>query len=255
MLLAIDIGNTNIVCALYEDGVCDQAKSIWRFPTAEGRTLEGYRERFSWAGILTMPEPLAGIMVASVVPPVDLVLAEFCRAYLKCDPVFVDHQNIPIVIKLDHPEQAGADRLVNGYAAQKAGIKPAVIVDFGTATTFDVVDGDGAFCGGLIAPGVHLSQKALSAAAAKLPEVAIEKPGRVVGRNTVEAMQSGLYWGYVGMVEGCLARIEAELGAAPFVLATGGLADLFAADIPAVKKVDKDLTLNGLAWLYAEINQ
>ncbi len=243
MLLVIDAGNTNIVFALY-DG--ETQRAVHRLETATVQAEEG----------ISLPSDFVaidGVIIASVVPACDPILHRFCVGVLEHEPLFVTHETVPLESALDHPEQAGADRLVNAYAAALDIKGAAVVVDFGTATTFDVVDKNGVFRGGVIAPGVNLSKEALVRAAAKLPDVPVEKPVHVIGTNTVEAMKAGLYWGYASMIEGMLARIADELGEMPRVMATGGLADLFAPAIPAIEKVDKDLTLKGLVRLYEEV--
>lgn len=239
-MLVIDAGNTNIVFALY-DG--DELCAIHRMETAAVHAVDDVHLPFDLSGV-------TAAVVGSVVPRLDPVVKQFAGSCTDSELLFVTHETVPMVIKLDVPAQAGADRLINAYAAACDYGAPVVVVDFGTATTFDVVDADGAFVGGVIAPGVNLSKEALVSAAAKLPDICVESPAHVIGTNTVDAMQSGLYWGYASMIEGMLARIEGELGVKPAVVATGGLAPLFADAIPAIEKVDKDLTLRGLARIY-----
>ena len=153
---------------------------------------------------------------------------------------------------MPNPNEVGADRLVNTVAIGALYQIPAIVIDFGTATTFDVINEKGAYCGGAIAPGVNLSIDTLHKAAAQLPSVELENPGAVCGKNTVEAMQSGLYWGYIGLVEGLVQRLSDEMGVSPFVIATGGLAPIFADNIPVIEKVDETLTLKGLWHIYLE---
>lgn len=248
MLLAIDAGNTNTVFALY-DG--DALKGVWRCRTEGARTADEYA---AWLyQVFTMDgfcfADVKASVIGSVVPDANFNLLTLCRKRFSCEPLIVSAQTVPIKINLPRPEEVGADRLINAYAAVRDYGSPAIIIDFGTATTFDVVDEQGAYAGGAIAPGPNLSMEALQHAAAKLPRVTIKKPAAVIGTGTVSAMQSGIYWGYVGLIEGLLSRLSAEMKAKPFVIATGGLAGLFAADLPAVNKVDEDLTLRGLYLL------
>ncbi len=156
------------------------------------------------------------------------------------------------MVDIDNPAEVGADRLVNAIAVQAHYKTPAIVIDFGTATTFDVIDARGRYVGGVIAPGVNLSSQALYQAASKLPKVSVEKPERVIGKGTVSAMQSGIFWGYTAMIEGIVARISSEMNAKPFVIATGGLAGIFRESLPVIEVVDDDLTLKGLIRIYAD---
>lgn len=249
MLLTIDAGNTNVVFAVY-DG--EAQRHMWRCKTDAGRTADEYAawlyQLFTLEGLSF--ESISDAVICSVVPGANFHLEQLCRKTFNCDPVQVSHETVRLKINLDQPAEIGADRLVNAVAVLHDYNPPAVVIDFGTATTFDVIDGEGAYCGGVIAPGVNLSMEALHMAAAKLPKVNIEKTEKVIGTNTVSAMQSGIYWGYVGMIEGVLRRIEGEMGVAPAVIATGGLAGLFADTVPAIQKVDKNLTLRGLLYIH-----
>ncbi len=249
MLLAIDAGNTNIVFAVY-DG--ETQRHVWRCQTNSGRTADEYS---AWLRQLFAQDELGfgtitDTILCSVVPDANFHLVQLCRKTFGCDPYIVSHETVMLDIRLDKPSEIGADRLVNAVAVAQRYSMPAVVIDFGTATTFDVIDSRGAYLGGVIAPGVNLSMEALHMAAAKLPKVDIRKTQSVIGTDTVSAMQSGIYWGYVGMIEGTLARIAAELDGKPAVIATGGLADLFADTVPAIDTVDKDLTLRGLLHIY-----
>ncbi len=250
LLLAIDVGNTNTVFAVYRDR---KAQGQWRISTVRERTADEY------AAALTQLMALGGFarenvqaaVISSVVPQALPALRAMCREFFNCVARVVGEDlavTIPVVI--DNPREVGADRLVNAVAAHSRYGGPLIIVDFGTATTFDVVDGEGRYCGGVIATGINLSLEALHRAAAKLPRVAVERPERVIGTNTVTAMQSGVYWGYVSMIEGVLARIKEEYGEPMKVLATGGLADLFADATDAIEHVDRDLTMAGLVELF-----
>jgi type III pantothenate kinase len=251
MLLAIDCGNTNIVFAVFEG---DRLRGEWRASTDVERTAD---ELGVWLNQLLAiaklsREDISAAIVASVVPAMVFGLKTLCRRYFACEPVVVGDEgvNLGISVLLDRPEEVGADRLVNAVAAHQRYGGPLIVIDFGTATTFDVIDGDGNYCGGAIAPGINLSLEALHMAAAKLPRVAIERPRRVIGKATVPAMQSGIYWGYVGLIEGLVGRIEQEFGREMQVVATGGLAPLFVDATPAIDTLDTDLTLRGLLAIH-----
>jgi type III pantothenate kinase len=179
-------------------------------------------------------------------------LRTLCRRYFGCTAMVVGEKGVDLGVSvlMDHPEEVGADRLVNAVAAHKYYQGALIVVDFGTATTFDVVDADGSYCGGIIAPGINLSLKALHMAAAQLPMVAIGRPRSVIGKSTVPAMRSGIFWGYVGLIEGLVARIRKEFGSPMTVVATGGLAPLFKEATDAIEHLDPDLTLRGLLEIY-----
>ncbi len=253
MLLAIDIGNTNTVFAIYEG---DDLRQSWRLHTEARRSCDEYASflhevlrinDLGWGDI-------SAVIVGSVVPDADLHVKRFCSKYLSAEPLFVTKDIVDIGITIDRPEDVGADRLINALAVKKlypqVQNQPVIVIDFGTATTFDVIDCDMNYAGGVIAPGIHLSVEALERAAAKLPRVEITKPDRVIGHSTVGAIQSGIFWGYISMIEGMVARLNEELGAQPFVLATGGLAGLFAGSTDVIEVVDGDLTLKGLLEIY-----
>ncbi len=251
VLLAIDIGNTNSVFAVYRG---ETLVAHWRCQTAAGRTADEYAsflqglfvdKKLGWKDI-------DDVIICSVVPDSDFHIKGFCRDYLKKKPVMVGADNVNIGIDLDRPEEIGADRLVNAVAVREFYKTPAIVIDFGTATTFDVVDKKGRYAGGAIAPGIHLSIEALHRAAAKLPRVAVKKPARAIGKNTVEAIQSGIFWGYIGLIEGVVEKLSKELGAKPYVLATGGLAPLFAPHTKSINHVDDELTLKGLLLIHQE---
>ncbi len=251
MLLAIDSGNTNIVFALF-DG--DTVKGEWRSSTDPERTADEFG---MWLCQLMAMQgvdrrEVQACIIASVVPAVVFSLKQLCRRYFGCEALVVgdDGVNLGIRVLLDRPEEVGADRLVNAVAAHKFYEGPLIIIDFGTATTFDVVDAHGNYCGGAIAPGINLSLEALHAAAAKLPRVAIGRPRSVIGKATVPAMQSGIFWGYVGLIEGLVERIKKEFGSEMTVVATGGLAPLFIEATEAIQRLDRDLTLRGLLEIH-----
>jgi len=251
MLLAIDAGNTNVVFAVFEGADCRQS---WRCKTDSSRTADEYAawlfQMLSMQGLKFADIDAA--IIGSVVPDASFNLKNLCQKYIGCAPVMIksDLEGLGLTLKVNKPEEVGADRLVNAFAIKAYYRYPAIVVDFGTATTFDVVDADGAYCGGAIAPGVHLSMAALHQAAAKLPRIEVRKPITVIGRDTIGAMQSGVYWGYVSMVEGMIAKISAELGQKPFVLATGGLAGLLEQGAKGIDQIDEDLTLKGLVGIY-----
>jgi type III pantothenate kinase len=260
MLLAIDVGNTNIVLGVFRIADWELIHS-WRLTTLRERTADEL-------GILVTslcqrhgvtPEKITGIVMASVVPPltgttIGMVYEYFGRAPLNVEPAV--NGGMPILY--DSPSEVGADRVVNGIAAYEqyglADRRPVIVVDFGTATTFDAISAKGEYIGGVICPGPQISADALFQRAARLPRIEVRKPDRVIGRTTVGSMQAGLFWGYVDMVEGLVRRMRAELGGDPVVVATGGLAVLVAAETTGIHHVDIDLTLRGLRIVW-ERNQ
>ena len=251
MLLAIDAGNTNIVFAI-TDG--DRTLAQFRASTKEGRTADEY---YVWLAQLMELQGLKasdidGAIIATVVPQALFNLQRLCRKYLKREPLVVGEDNVDlgIEIRTDRPRAVGADRLVNAVAAHADYGGNLILIDFGTATTFDIVGADGAYEGGIIAPGVNLSMEALHQAAAQLPRIAIERPQSVVGRDTIPAMQSGVFWGYIAMIEGLVARIKAEVGRPMKVLGTGGLANLFRHSTTAIDDIDGNLTIRGLRYIW-----
>jgi type III pantothenate kinase len=204
-----------------------------------------------------LPSDVTDVIVSSVVPDCDFPIRQMCEEGLEITPIFVgkDTGDLGIEIKIDNPSELGADRLVNTFAVHKEYGCAAIVVDFGTATTFDIVDSQGNFCGGVIAPGANLSLEALHLAAAKLPSVPMKRPKSALARNTIDAMQSGIFWGYVGLVEKILERLIAEWGEHPKIIATGGLAQFFQDDIPAIDVVDEELTLKGLLAIYQQVKK
>lgn len=258
MLLAIDAGNTNIVFALQEG---QKLRHKWRISSSSSRTADEY---MVWLTQLMKledirPDQVSGAIIATVVPQTLFPLQLLCRRYFDCEAKVVGNEDVELGIKvaLPNPQEVGADRLVNAVAGHVKYGGPMVIIDFGTATTFDVIDGDGTYVGGVISPGVNLSVEALHMAAAKLPRVAVEKPAKVIGDGTVSAIQSGIYWGYVGLVEGMVSRIRQEFSvsnpdeAELKVLATGGLAPLFHNALDIIDVVDQELTTYGLFEIYS----
>lgn len=251
MLLAIDAGNTNIVFAVY-DG--KEVRAEWRAVTETTRTADEY------AVLLQPLIALAGLsfsdidaaIIATVVPASLFDLRMFCRKYLKCEPMVIGDADVDLGIKIqvDRPNAVGADRLVNAIAAHEAYKGPLIVVDFGTATTFDIVGANGDYEGGVIAPGANLSAEALHQAAAMLPRVAVQRTQSVIGKDTVPAMQSGLYWGYLGLIEGLVTKIKEEYGLPMSVVGTGGLANLFYKQTASIDHLDPDLTIRGLIMIY-----
>ena len=255
MLLAIDAGNTNIVFAVI-DG--DKVRCQWRAVTSAPRTADEYAV---WLSQLMALESLKladidAAIISTVVPQALFDLRMLCRRYFKTDAIVVgEDARLGMPVNVERPNEVGADRLVNSVAAYKKYGGPLIVIDFGTATTFDVVGEAGDYQGGVIASGVNLSLQALHMAAAKLPHIAVEKPGRVIGKGTVPAMQSGVYWGYVGLIEGLVARIKQEFGQPMRVIATGGLSSLFSGGTAAIDLVDPDLTVEGLLEIFRRTRQ
>ena len=248
MLLAIDAGNTNVVFAVH-DG--NEWRGRWRIATRADRTSDEYAvwllSLFGHCGI--KPAAVDRCAIGTVVPAALYNLRRLSREWFDVEPLIARAAvDWGFEIKVDRPQEVGADRLLNSLASHRTYGGPLVVVDFGTATTFDVVDADGAYLGGVIAPGVNLSLEALHQAAARLPRIGIGRPQAVIGRDTVAAMQSGVYWGYVGMIEGIIARIKGEQGPLK-VVATGGLAPLFSEGTTAIEVIDQDITLEGLRLL------
>ncbi|MDP8915679.1 MAG: type III pantothenate kinase [Pseudomonadota bacterium] len=250
MLLAIEQGNTNTLFAVHDGGTWI---AQWRTATQAGRTADEYAV---WLNQLLAMQGLKladldGCIISSVVPQSLFNLRNLSRRYLHIEPLVIgENAELGIAVRIDKPSEAGADRLVNALGGWLAYGGPLVIVDSGTATTLDLVGADGGFEGGVIAPGINLSMEALHEAAARLPRVAIRRPARVVGADTVGAMQSGVFWGYVGLIEGLIARIKAEYGKPLTVVATGGVASLFEGATEAIDRFDPDLTLRGLLEIW-----
>jgi len=255
MLLAIDVGNTNSVIGLY-DG--DEAKAQWRTSTSTTRTADEYAVWLSQ--IMTMNgyalSDVTDCIISNVVPQSLFHLRNLSRRYFGCEPFVVTAASVPgVEVRIAKPSEAGADRLVNAVGAFVAYGGPLIVIDSGTATNFDMVGEDGAFEGGIIAPGINLSMQALHDAAAQLPRVAIQRPERVVGRDTVGAMQSGVFWGYVSLIEGLVARIKAEYARPLKVVATGGVASLFEGATDCIDVFDADLTIRGLLEIHKRVRE
>lgn len=269
MLLTIDCGNTNTVFALYDvdknksgvDKVFDSHTlppllGLWRSQTNAARTADEYLAFFSQHLELKKLDlsAISLAVISSVVPDANFALERFCTLGLGVPSKLVGKDILPgdlgLVIKIDKPQELGADRIVNALAVNQFYGAGAIVVDFGTATSFDVIADDGAFLGGVIAPGINLSLSALHAAAAKLPKISIARPPHAIGTNTVHAMQSGIFYGYIGLVEGLLTRLRLELNFTPKIIATGGLAPLYAPHIPLIDQCDEELTVKGLLSIY-----
>ncbi|CAN1502068.1 COG1521 Pantothenate kinase type III (Bvg accessory factor family protein) [Caulobacteraceae bacterium] len=252
MLLAIEQGNTNTLFAVH-DGESWIAQ--WRSATESTRTADEYAVWLSQLfemNSLTM-KSLSGCIISSVVPQSIFNLRNLSRRYLGVEPLIIgENAELGVDVRIDKPSEAGADRLVNAVGAHIAYPGPLIVIDSGTATTFDIVASDGGFEGGIIAPGVNLSMQALHDAAAKLPRIAIQRPerNRVVGTDTVTAMQSGVFWGYIGLIEGLIARIKAERGEHLTVVATGGVVSLFEGATDMIDHYDPDLTIRGLLEIH-----
>ncbi len=250
MLLAIDVGNTNTVFALFEG---DDLKHFWRCKTEGSRSADEYAVFLNQLFDLVKVDwsSISDVVVSSVVPDTIFNIYRLCEKYIKVEPLFIDSKSVTgITIDLDQPKEIGADRLVNAVAVQAYYSLPAVVIDFGTATTFDVIDEGGVYRGGVIAPGVRLSIEALSKRAAKLPQINIEMPDKVIGKSTQSAMQSGMYWGYIGVIDTITARIKDELNKDITVIATGGLAPLYAQSTQSIDVVDENLIFKGLLEIY-----
>jgi len=250
MLLVIDAGNSNITLGVFR---AHELIAEGRLNTDRDKSSDEYgveiRDLFERSGVDT--KSIDGIAIASVVPSLDQALRQMSETYFDLTPLFVDHTNtIGLQILYDPPSAVGADRIVDAVAASTVYGVPCIIVDFGTATTFNVVNAGHEYIGGAIAPGLKISAEALFSRAAKLPHVEIRQPEKVIGSSTVAAMQSGLYHGYAGLVDGVLAQMIAELGSKPHVVATGGLARVIARASKFIDEVDETLTLEGLRLVY-----
>jgi type III pantothenate kinase len=258
MLLAIDVGNTNIVLGVFEGTTLMHG---WRLATMRERTADEMgllvSELLERAGI--KPAAVDGVVMASVVPPLTASVIDMSERYLGARPLNLEPGvNTGMPVLYDNPAEVGADRIVNSIAAYelygRSRQVPLIVVDFGTATTFDAVSAAGEYLGGVICPGIQISADALFQRAARLPRIDVRKPPHVIGKTTVSSMQSGLFFGYVGMVEGLVHRMRVELGGKAFCLATGGLAETIAPETASIEAVDRDLTLTGLRMVW-ERNQ
>lgn len=254
MLLAIDIGNTNIKLGVFNG---DKLEATWNLATGIHRTADEYGGLV--LGLMerrkVLPSQVSGVVLCGVVPPLLHTFVELCKRYLEAKPLVVEAGvKTGMRIRLDNPREVGPDRVVNAVAAQHLYGEPLIIIDLGTATTFDVVSQEGDYLGGAIAPGIGVASEALFARTAMLPRIELVRPRQVIGRSTVSAMQSGIIFGYIALIEGMIRRIDQELGAKAKVIATGGQAYPFAEDIAAIDVVNPSLTLIGLRLIY-EMNK
>ena len=256
MILVIDCGNTNTVFALYSYDNSIKKIACWRIHNNSKRTADSY---YSWLSqMLKLSEikidDVTGICIASVVNETLFNIKMFIKKYFKINPLIIDNNILELKVNIDNPEEAGADRIVNSFAVKCLNLYPAIVIDFGTATTFDLVGIDGSYNGGIIAPGVNLSLEALYLAAARLPKVTLKplsNKNSIIGKNTVNAMESGIYWGYVSMIEGLINKIKILDEYKNYkVIATGGLSDLFKKSLACIDYIEEDLTLIGLVNLY-----
>lgn len=251
MILVVDVGNTNIVLGVY------QGKKLlhdFRISTARQSTVDEYgvliHNLFQMSNILV--SQIEGVIVSSVVPPLVGVVEEMCNKYIGKAPLIVGPGiKTGLNLRYENPREVGADRIVNAVAAVEQYGGPLIVVDFGTATTFDCIDQDGNYLGGAIVPGIGIATEALVQRASKLPRIELEKPKKVIGRNTVHAMQAGIVFGYAGQVDGLVKRIKAEMGTDNVkVIATGGLAELIASETESIEEIVPLLTLEGLRIIY-----
>lgn len=251
MLLAIDVGNTNTKFAIHDGGAW---RAQWRASTDSSRTADEYAPWLSQIMALSALgfADVKACVVSTVVPQALFNLRNLSRRYIGVEPLVVGEAGVKlgIDVRIDKPSEAGADRLVNAVGAFVEYGGPAIVIDSGTATTFDIVAADGAFEGGIILPGINLSLQALHDAAARLPRVEIRDPGRIIGKDTVSAMQSGIYWGSIEMIEGLCRRIRVEYGRPMKTIATGGVASIFEGAFPSIDHFDQDLTSRGLLEIY-----
>lgn len=252
MIFVLDIGNTNTVLGVFEN---DRLKHEWRIKTDRHKTSDEFamviKSLFDFKGISFAD--ISGVIISSVVPPIMRALEKMCRVYFQLEPLIIGRENIDPLLSMvyPHPHEIGADRIVNAVGAIEAYGSPLIIIDFGTATTYCYINENSEYVGGLIAPGIKISVEALYQKASKLPKIEIQQPHNIVGQSTIEAMQSGVFYGYIGQVDGIVEKIMQEMGGTkPTVVATGGLATLMANESKSIDVVDQHLTLKGLYLIY-----
>ena len=254
MLLLMNINNTNTMLGLYQN---EEWIANWRIASDRAKLPDEYamllKSLFDFEGLYW--ENISGVALASVVPPLTTSFVEMCQRFLNRDPLVVTHDiKTGVKVLTDYPAEVGADRILNALATHRLHGSPAIVVDFGTATTFDAVSAEGDYLGGAIAPGLGIAAEALFSRTAKLPRIELVAPSKAIGRNTIHCMQSGLVLGYIGLIEGLVTRIRAELGGQAKVIGTGGLAPLLAKETNIIETVDQMLTLEGLRLMY-ELNR
>ena len=248
MLLAIDIGNTAIKFGIFSDGRLVSRISI---PTRRSYTAEEIEARVTDVRAF----PIEDAIACSVVPQVEHAVENFVKDTLKVEPFFVRNNSVPgLKIRYEPVDAAGTDRLLNAYSAAQRYGKPCIACSFGTAATIDAVNAEGEFLGGVIAPGMPAMAKALHLAAAQLPEVEVEKPAAIIGTTTEDSIRSGIFFGQIGMIEGIVRRMKAELGGSPKVVATGGFVDLISAEASVIDIVDRNLLLEGLQLIFRDLH-
>jgi len=254
MLLLMNINNTNTMLGLYQN---EEWIANWRIASDRAKLPDEYamllKSLFDFEGLYW--ENISGVALASVVPPLTTSFVEMCQRFLNQDPLVVTHDiKTGVKVLTDYPAEVGADRILNALATHRLHGSPAIVVDFGTATTFDAVSAEGDYLGGAIAPGLGIAAEALFSRTANLPRIELVAPSKAIGRNTIHCMQSGLVLGYIGLIEGLVTRIRAELGGQAKVIGTGGLAPLLAKETNIIETVDQMLTLEGLRLMY-ELNR
>lgn len=251
MLLTVDVGNTNIVLGVFRD---NSLEDVFRVSTDPKKTAQEYSVLFR--KLIPHWRKLKGVAISSVVPPINEILYQVCREYLYLEPFVVNEKcDLGISLSVDFPEKIGADRLVNAAAAYYLYGGPIIIIDLGTSTTCCAVSAEGYFLGGVILPGIGISMEALFKSASKLPRVELVRPPRVIGTNTVNSLQAGIYYGYVGMMDGLIGRFLKEIGKESLVVATGGFSEVLSHDSMYIKEIVPELTLEGLRLLYLKGNK
>ncbi|WP_249872196.1 type III pantothenate kinase [Oceanobacillus saliphilus] len=256
MLFVLDVGNTNTVLGVFEK---DKLKYEWRIKTDRYKTEDEFgmliKSLFDHRGVAF--SDIHGVIISSVVPPIMFALEKMSRDYFEIDPMVIGKEDFQTYLKMNYPnpKEVGADRIVNAAGAITEYGSPLIIIDFGTATTYCYINEEAAYSGGIITPGINISMEALYSKASKLPKIEIQAPEKIVGTSTVEAMTSGVFYGFIGQVDGLVNRIKGEKNSSPKVIATGGLAKLIAHESATIDHVDPYLTLKGLYLIYKKITQ